>query len=70
MSGINKKAELAAKTGAIIILEKRLLRTDYKEFKNLAGHYTAAEWKKIADQRQAWRDEINRLEAELENEND
>ena len=46
---------------------KTLLRSwDYKNSKKLDGDYTDEQWAEIVAQRQEWRDEINRLESELD----
>lgn len=46
-------------------LKKLLFDTDYQAIKYAEGLLTAEEYEPIKQQRQAWRDEINRLEAEL-----
>ncbi len=47
-------------------LRQALAGTDYKAAKYAEGWYTDEEYAPIKAQRQAWRDEINRLEAENE----
>ena len=49
----------------IRILRKNLRETDYQAIKFFEGYLTAEEYEPIKVQRQAWRDEINALEAEL-----
>lgn len=51
--------------GKILILKNNLAKTDYKVIKYFEGLMPAVEYEKIRAQRQAWRDEINRLECEL-----
>lgn len=46
-------------------LKKNLSDTDYQAIKYAEGQITAEDYEPIKAQRQAWRDEINRLEAEL-----
>lgn len=46
-------------------LKQLLVSWDYKTSKYADGEYTNEEWSKIVAQRKAWREEINRLEAEL-----
>lgn len=50
----------------IMELKQLLSDNDYKGQKYLDGEYTEAEWKEIVQQRKAWREEIRRLESELE----
>ena len=45
-----------------------LIRTDYQAIKYAEGLITEAEYAPIKAQRQAWRDEINRLEEEMKDE--
>lgn len=56
------KAQLKLQVEA---LKYELQKTDYKLFKFLEGLLPEAEWLEIKAKRQAYRDEINRLEAEL-----
>lgn len=49
----------------IEIRKKQLEETDYKAIKYAEGLLTAEEYAPIKAERQAMRDEINRLEAEL-----
>lgn len=43
-------------------LKKKLQETDYQAIKHFEGYLTEYEYEPIKAQRQAWRDEINRLE--------
>ena len=47
-------------------LKEKLQETDYRLYKFIEGYYTVEEYKPYKIQRQAWRDEINRLEQILE----
>lgn len=46
-------------------LKQKLSATDYQAIKYAEGYLTEAEYTEMKAQRQSWRDEINRLEAEL-----
>ena len=46
-------------------LKSLLLNTDYKAIKYAEGLITEEEYEPIKQQRQSWRDEINRLEKEI-----
>ena len=46
-------------------LKMQLRNTDYQALKFAEGQITAADYEAIKIQRQAWRDEINRLENEI-----
>jgi hypothetical protein len=46
-------------------LKNKLSKTDYQAIKYAEGVLSASEYAPVKIQRQAWRDEINRLEAEL-----
>lgn len=46
----------------ILQLKQNLANTDYQAIKYAEGRMTAEEYAPIGEQRQAWRDEINRLE--------
>ena len=46
-------------------LKQKLADTDYKAIKYAEGLMVESEYAPIRGQRQAWRDEINRLEGEL-----
>lgn len=49
--------------GKILELKKKLVETDYKLMKFMEGELTEEEYAPIKAQRQAWRNEINELEA-------
>ena len=49
----------------ILELKNKLKNTDYQAIKYAEGLLSASEYAPVKVQRQAWRDEINRLEAEL-----
>lgn len=49
-------------------LKQNLLDTDYKAIKFAEGAIPVEEYNIVKNQRQYWRDEINRIEAELEEE--
>ena len=49
----------------IMELKAKLSDTDYKAVKHSEGLISDADYKPIKEQRQAWRDEINKLESEL-----
>ena len=59
-----KKNNLIAK---IVDLKFKLRDSDYQAIKFAEGELSAAEYAPTKVQRQAWRNEINRLEAELAN---
>ena len=46
-------------------LKDKLTETDYKVMKYMEGQLDEEDWLIIKSQRQAWRDEINRLENKL-----
>jgi hypothetical protein len=50
----------------ILNLKNKLVLTDYKAIKYAEGVITLSEYLDTKNQRQAWREEINRLEKELE----
>lgn len=54
----------------IIDLKQKLAETDYQAIKYAEGQIGEEEYRPIREQRQAWRDKINELEAELEVESD
>ena len=58
----NHKTQLKLQVEA---LKSDLQKTDYKLFKFLEGLISEEEWSVIKVQRQSYRDEINRLEAEI-----
>lgn len=47
-------------------LKNKLKETDYKALKYAEGYLSEAEYAETKTQRQAWRDEINALEAKLQ----
>ena len=49
----------------IEVLKNNLLNSDYKAIKYAEGFITEEDYAPIKAQRQAWRDEINRLEGEI-----
>lgn len=51
-------------------LKKQLDNTDYQAIKYAEGWLSEQEYATIKAQRQAWRDQINELEAELEEESE
>jgi len=62
----NKKNQEQVILNQIRILKSNLNRTDYHAIKFAEGYLTAEEFSEMKEQRQLWRDEINALEAELE----
>lgn len=58
----NHKVQLKLQVEA---LKYELQKTDYKLFKFLEGLISEEDWAAIKTQRQQYRDEINRLEAEI-----
>ena len=50
----------------ILNLKNKLVLTDYKAIKYAEGVSTLSDYLETKNQRQAWRDEINQLEKELE----
>lgn len=46
-------------------LKEQLKQTDYQAIKYMEGLISEEDYAPIKSQRQAWRDEINQLEAEL-----
>ena len=50
----------------IEVLKGKLAATDYKALKYAEGFLSEAEYAETKAQRQAWRDEINALEAKLQ----
>ena len=50
----------------ILILKQKLFDTDYQAIKYAEGQFSEEEYAPIKQQRQAWRNKINELEAELE----
>lgn len=56
---------IAEKRTRIVELKRKLSETDYQAIKYAEGFITDDDYAPIKAQRQAWRDEINALEAEL-----
>lgn len=48
-------------------LKIKLEQTDYQTIKYVEGYITEEQYIPIKEQRQLWRDEINKLESELNN---
>ena len=48
-------------------LKIKLEQTDYQTIKYVEGHITEEQYIPIKEQRQLWRDEINKLESQLNN---
>ena len=65
MNQIEKDAAIQAQNDIIRDREGRLAATDYIAAKIAEGKATKTEYKAKIDERQGWRDEINRLEEEL-----
>lgn len=61
-SGGNTSSEILGQLG---VLHDRLRASDYKAIKHAEGWLTDEEYAETKAQRQAWRDEINRLESLL-----
>lgn len=59
---------IADKKKRIAELKSLLKATDYQAIKYAEGFISEADYEQIKAQRQAWRDEINALEAELSSE--
>ena len=55
------------KINRIFELKQLLSQTDYRAIKYAEGYYTDEEYRHYKEQRQAYRDEINQLEGELNN---
>jgi hypothetical protein len=60
------KDDIQAINSEINELKKKLFDTDYKAIKYSEGLLTDKEYAEVKAQRQAWRDEINRLEEKLQ----
>lgn len=61
-----KVDETAKINRQIFELKQKLTQTDYKAIKYSEGLLTDKEYAEVKAQRQAWRDEINRLEVKLQ----
>lgn len=59
---------IAEKQTRIVELKRKLSETDYQAIKYAEGFISETDYAPIKAQRQAWRDEINALEAELASE--
>lgn len=64
LAQIEKEKRIASIREQIDVLKNLLASWDYKTSKYADGEYTEEEWTEIITQRKAWREEINRLEAE------
>lgn len=51
-------------------IKQKLFDTDYQVLKYVEGHLTEEDYASVKEKRQAWRDEINELEAILEVQNE
>ena len=60
---LDKSTEIEQK---ILKLQVKLSQTDYMVIKYVEGAISEANYLNIKNQRQAWRNEINQLETELE----
>ena len=61
-------SDIEVKRRRIMELKSLLKASDYQAIKYAEGILSAKEYASIKNQRQEWRDEINELEQELENE--
>ena len=61
-----RNKEIAALNHQIIEVKRNLTKTDYQAIKYAEGFITETDYAPIKAQRQAWRDEINALEADVE----
>lgn len=59
----NSASKIAYKQ--IYELKKKLGKTDYKALKHADGEISDEEYECIKEERQSWRDEINKLEAQM-----
>ena len=62
-----KEKEQEEIANKIAELKIKLEQTDYKTIKYVEGYITEEQYIPIKEQRQLWRDEINKLEIELNN---
>lgn len=60
-----KEGENRQKEQQIINLKRQLNKTDYQAIKYAEGQLSEEEYSEMKVQRQAWRDEINKLEEEI-----
>ena len=63
---LQRQAEIDEVQRKINETKAKLSQTDYQAIKYFEGFISEADYAQIKAQRQAWRDEINALEAELE----
>lgn len=63
----NQRKQKENSRETILELKQKLSNTDYQAIKYAEGELTEEEYAPIKAQRKAWREEINRLEEELEN---
>ena len=63
---LQKQAEIDDIQRKIDETKAKLSQTDYQAIKHFEGFISEADYAQIKAQRQAWRDEINALETELE----
>ena len=63
---LQKQAEIDEIQRKISEAKAKLSQTDYQAIKYFEGFISETDYAPIKEQRQAWRDEINALEAELE----
>lgn len=63
---LQRQAEINEVQRKIDETKEKLSQTDYQAIKYFEGFISEADYAPIKEQRQAWRDEINALEAELE----
>ena len=62
---LQRQAEIDEVQRKINEIKAKLSETDYQAIKYVEGFISEADYAQIKAQRQAWRDEINALEAEL-----
>ena len=63
---LQREAEIDEVQRKISEIKAKLSETDYQAIKYVEGFISEADYAQIKAQRQAWRDEINALETELE----
>ena len=63
---LQRQAEIREIQDKIANAKSKLVETDYQAIKYVEGFISETDYAPIKAQRQAWRDEINALEAELE----
>ncbi len=62
---MEENATIAAALAEINALKQLLARTDYQALKHFEGALSDSEYSETKTQRQAWRDKINELEAQI-----